>query len=98
MTCVNILREYCPCPIASKELFKVAYDKKEQIKSYLGDVEKLSSYSPLLLVCLSWSATVTFDLQCIRDEAMNNVKDYTTLTVLTFFNRVMYGHDPWNTI
>ena len=35
-TCISILQEF-PYPIASKELFKTARDKNEQVKAYVGN-------------------------------------------------------------
>jgi replicative DNA helicase Mcm len=49
-TCISILQEF-PYPIASKELFKTARDKNEQVKAYVGNDLSIETNWKLRKVC-----------------------------------------------
>ena len=36
-SCINIIRQYSPTHIAGKEVYRLASERNEQIKSYVGD-------------------------------------------------------------
>jgi DNA replicative helicase MCM subunit Mcm2 (Cdc46/Mcm family) len=56
-SCINIIRQHSPTPIASKELYRLASERNEQIKSYVGDNLNIET---------NWK------LRTVHDELLNN--------------------------